>query len=115
MTLHDKVAGTIYEIQVQGELDQSWKSYFNGLAITSTYTAESPTTTLIAPVVDQPALRGLLCKLWDLNLSLISVRRLEMYREKMTGKDSNGIIHLADANNRDQDIEEAKDGSNIAR
>jgi hypothetical protein len=35
-----------------------------------------PTTTLVGPVVDQAALRGLLCRLWDLNLTLISVRRL---------------------------------------
>lgn len=65
-----------YEIQVQGKLDHSWEAYFNGLVIASTHTTESPNTTLIAPVVDQPALRGLLCKLWDLNLTLISVRRI---------------------------------------
>jgi hypothetical protein len=66
-----------YEIQVQGELDAGWQQWFNGLAITLTYGAEQmPTTTLVGPVVDQAALRGLLCRLWDLNLTLISVRRL---------------------------------------
>jgi hypothetical protein len=66
-----------YEIRVQGELDQSWTPYFNDLRITPTFSNKSPVTTLIAPVIDQPALRGLLCKLWDLNLTLISVRQLE--------------------------------------
>ncbi len=68
----------IYEIQVQGELDRGWENWFSGLAVTLTYASEQPaTTTLIGPVADQAALRGMLCKLWDLNLTLISVRRVE--------------------------------------
>jgi len=82
MSSNDKYSKAVYEIQVQGKLDQSWKSFFNGQAITSTYIDESPITTLTAPVVDQPALRGLLCKLWDLNLTLISVRQLGVQGEK---------------------------------
>ena len=67
-----------YEIRVLGELDAGWQQWLNGLAITLTYGAgQAPTTTLVGPVVDQAALRGLLCRLWDLNLTLISVRRLE--------------------------------------
>jgi hypothetical protein len=73
----NKKTTAIYEIQVQGELDQSWEAYFYGLVISSTQIAGSPNTTLVASVVDQPALRGLLCKLWDLNLTLISVRLLD--------------------------------------
>jgi hypothetical protein len=70
--------GTIYEIQVQGELDPGWKLWFNGLDVTRTCAGEQPpTTTLTGPVADQAALRGLLCKLWDLNLTLIFVRRME--------------------------------------
>lgn len=72
----------IYEIQIQGELDQSWEAYFNGFSIEFANTGESSTTTLTASVVDQPALRGLLCKLWDLNLTLISVRQLGVQGEK---------------------------------
>jgi len=82
MSSYDKNPRAIYEIRVQGELDKSWKTYFNGLAITSTYTDELPITTLIAQVVDQPALRGLLCRLWDLNLTLIAVRQLEAVCKK---------------------------------
>jgi hypothetical protein len=67
-----------YEIQVRGELDRDWEAWFNGLTVTLTYADEQPpTTTLIGPVADQAALRGMLCKLWDLNLTLISVRRIE--------------------------------------
>lgn len=78
MSPNDKQPRIIYEIQVQGELDQSWEAYFDGLSIALAHTGEPSTTMLIAPVVDQPALRGLLCKLWDLNLTLISVRQLEV-------------------------------------
>ena len=73
----------IYEIQVQGELDQGWETWFDGLAVTLTYTSDQPPiTTLLGPVADQSALRGMLCKLWDLNLTLISVRRIEANSEE---------------------------------
>jgi hypothetical protein len=74
----------IYEIQVQGELDRRWETWFSGLAITLNLTCgQPPTTTLIGPVADQSALRGTLCKLWDLNLTLISVRCIK--REEQGG------------------------------
>ena len=67
----------VYEIQVLGELDQGWQQSFDGLATTLAYTGDqSPVTTLSGPVTDQAALRGMLCKLWDLNLTVISVRRV---------------------------------------
>src|SRR5512134_2412414 len=65
-----------YHITVQGRLDQSWSRWFDGLAIEGP-SRDSDLTTLTGPVVDQPALRGLLNKLWDLNLTLIAVRRAE--------------------------------------
>jgi len=78
----------IYEIQVQGVLDRGWENWFNGLAVTLTYTSEQPpTTTLIGSVADQAALRGMLCKLWDLNLTLISVRRIEADGKKEEDND----------------------------
>jgi hypothetical protein len=68
----------VYEIQVQGELDQDWQRWFNGLSVDLAHSSgQLPTTTLTGPVTDQAALRGMLCKLWDLNLTLISVRRIE--------------------------------------
>ena len=74
---------TIYEIQVKGELDHSWETYFDGLDISLSSTGEgAPITTLAGPLADQAALRGLLCKLWDLNLTLISLRRIETDGER---------------------------------
>ncbi len=78
MDASDKRAGAIYEIRIEGELDPGWQQWFNGLDVRLTDTRDrSPTTALTGPVADQAALRGLLCKLWDLNLTLISVRRVE--------------------------------------
>ena len=72
-----------YEIVIQGELDPTWEQWFSGLSVTlSSARGHSPTTTIAGPVVDQAALRGMLCKLWDLNLTLISVRRIEANSEE---------------------------------
>lgn len=67
----------VYEIQVEGDLDQSWEGWFDGLTI-KREPAGHGRTMLIGSVADQPALRGLLCRLWDLNLTIVSVRRMEM-------------------------------------
>ena len=78
MSSADNHPQAIYEIVVQGELDQSWQQWFNSPTVTLTRVGvQSPSTTLVGPVADQAALRGMLCKLWDLNLALISVRRIE--------------------------------------
>jgi hypothetical protein len=59
------------------------RSRFSGLAIGLTTGQESAAvTTLVGPVADQAALRGTLCKLWDLNLTLISLRRVEAEGEE---------------------------------
>jgi hypothetical protein len=73
----------IYEIQVRGELDPDWQQWFGGLAVTLSQAAGQPPATILAgPVADQAALRGILCKLWDLNLTLLSVRRVEAVGEE---------------------------------
>jgi hypothetical protein len=65
----------IYEIKVKGHLDQSlWSEWFDGMTVTL---SERGTTTLTGPVTDQAALHGLLAKVRDLGLELISVNRLE--------------------------------------
>jgi hypothetical protein len=59
---------------VLGILDSSWSAWFEDLEISS----DEPGQTLIAgPVTDQAALHGLLAKIRDLNLPLLSVRRLD--------------------------------------
>lgn len=67
----------IYRITVQGRLDEDWSGWFHGLAIECKAAGEWAVTSLTGPVVDQAALRGILNKLWDLNLTLVSVARLE--------------------------------------
>jgi hypothetical protein len=64
---------THYELRVRGVLDRHWSGWFDGLAVSS----EAPGQTLIAgPVVDQAALHGLLAKIRDLGLPLLSVQRI---------------------------------------
>ena len=64
----------LYEIRVKGHLDSRWAAWFDGLTLTH----ESDGTTLIhGPVVDQAALHGLLQKVRDVGLPLVSVTRVE--------------------------------------
>jgi hypothetical protein len=62
-----------YELRVRGVLDRNWSAWFEGLTVTSD---ESGQTLIAGPVVDQAALHGLLAKVRDLGLPLLSVRRI---------------------------------------
>ena len=63
-----------YEIRVKGHLDSRWGLWFDGMGLTH----ESDGTTLIhGPVVDQAALYGLLQKIRDMGLPLVSVTQVE--------------------------------------
>ena len=61
-----------YEIRVEGELPRDWANWFEGLEIRPDPSGES---ILSGPLADQAALYGVLAKIRDLNLTLISVRR----------------------------------------
>ena len=63
-----------YEIRVQGVLDQHWSGWFDGLQITA---EPGNVTVLTGPVADEAALHGLLARVRDLALPLLSVRRIE--------------------------------------
>jgi hypothetical protein len=67
-----------YEIKVQGQLDLLWSKWFEGMALKHVENGESGVacTLISGPVIDQPALHGLFAKIRDLNLVLISVRRI---------------------------------------
>jgi len=60
----------LYEIRLKGHLDDRWSDRFEGLAITL---EENGNTLLTGPVIDQAALHGLLKKVRDLGIPLISV------------------------------------------
>jgi hypothetical protein len=62
-----------YEIRVAGELDSRWSAWFDGLEVTSDHPGQ---TVIAGPVPDQAALHGLLAKVRDLGLPLLSVRLL---------------------------------------
>ncbi|MGB3712911.1 MAG: hypothetical protein WA996_00620 [Candidatus Promineifilaceae bacterium] len=64
----------VYEIRIKGHLSCQWTEWFGGLNITM---EEDGETLLTGPVVDQAALHGLLKKVRDLGLPLISVNRVE--------------------------------------
>lgn len=67
-----------YEIHLRGVLDARWSAWFNGTEITSEEVRQGvPVTRLISPPIDQAKLRGMLNKIWDLNLVILSVRRIE--------------------------------------
>ena len=63
----------IYQIRVEGQLDDSWSDWFAGMAVSF----KDGVSTLVGPVADQAELRGILTKIWDLNLTLMSVIQLE--------------------------------------
>ena len=64
-----------YQIKVQGKLDERWSDWFSGLRVV--VESESPPVTTLIGLIDQAGLRGVLNKLWDLNLDLISVVPIE--------------------------------------
>jgi hypothetical protein len=64
----------IYQIKIKGQLGRQWTDWFEGLTITL---EENDETLLTGPVVDQAALHGLLKKVRDLGMPLLSVNRLD--------------------------------------
>jgi hypothetical protein len=62
-----------YEIRVTGHLESRWAAWFDGLSLTP---EEDGTTVLRGPIVDQAALHGVLQKLRDIGVPLVSVTQL---------------------------------------
>jgi hypothetical protein len=73
----------LYEIRIKGHLPDRWAAWFEGLTLTR---EESGTTLLTGPVMDQAALHGLLKKVRDLGLPLLSVMQVEPKQAK--GRDA---------------------------
>ena len=63
-----------YEIRIEDGLDEGWTAWFDGMQITN---EPGGVTVITGVVVDQCALHGLLAKVRDLGLPLLSVQRIE--------------------------------------
>lgn len=75
----------VYQIRIEGHLDDQWTDWFSGLVITL---EENGNTLLTGPVTDQAALFGLLKKVRDLGMSLVSVNRVEPCKPDMSAETS---------------------------
>ena len=82
---------TIYEIRVRGHLDQRWSAWFAGLAIT--YDA-GDNTVLRGPLTDEAALHGVLIKVRDLALPLLSVNQVAADTQEGTPTPHHASTHM---------------------
>jgi hypothetical protein len=71
---HEYTQPGLYKIRVRGHLDAHWSAWFDGLSLSRD---DDGTTTIQGPVADQAALHGLLQRVRDLGLELVSVIRLK--------------------------------------
>ena len=70
----------VYQIRIKGHLSDQWTGWFEGLTITL---EENGDTLLTGPVIDQAALFGLLKKVRDLGMSLVSINCVESGKPEM--------------------------------
>ncbi len=70
----------VYQIRIKGHLGPRWTDWFGGMTITL---EDNGDTLLTGPVVDQAALHGMLRRVRDLGLPLISVTRVEFERAEV--------------------------------
>ena len=87
-----------YQIRVEGELDAGWSGWFGGLTVRP---EAGGVTLLDGPVRDQAALHGLLAKIRDLGLPLVSVQRVEKQRQRISGENE-GACGRRDAGGPDR-------------
>ena len=70
----------VYEIKVEGHLGRQWTEWFGGMTITL---KDNGDTLLTGPVIDQAALYGLLKKVRDLGMPLLSVNRVQFNETRL--------------------------------
>ena len=78
MSYDDDIATeALYLIRVRGALDERWSDWFGGVEMASEQAIDGSPTTLLTGTLDHAALHGVLDRLRDLNVTLISVTRLD--------------------------------------
>jgi len=90
--LQNRPERKIYEIKLKGHLNESWVDWFDGVTFTH---EKDGTTKLTGEIIDQAALHGLLKKIRDLGLTLLSVNQIE--EEKKEKKMNTTKINHLDA------------------
>jgi hypothetical protein len=83
---HHRQEKTTYEIRVQGKVDEKWADWFNGLTFCYEQAPAGasggiPTTVMTGVIADQAALHGILARIRDLNLRLLSVNQIRPQQE----------------------------------
>ena len=69
---------SIYEIRIRGKLDERWSDWFNGMTISIEQVDNGIHETMLKICIpDQAKLRGILNKIWDLNLTVICVNCID--------------------------------------
>jgi hypothetical protein len=67
-----------YRITVEGAINSSWSEWFGNLQLVSKKTTDGMQITILnGKIADQAALRGLLNRLWDLNMILVSIHQVD--------------------------------------
>lgn len=80
---------TIYQIKVKGRLDKRWSEWFSDMTI-EIESDNPPITTLTGMVVDQAALRGIISKLWDLDMTVVAVNSVTEMPQTASTSENNG-------------------------
>jgi hypothetical protein len=75
---HKYHCSTKYRIKLKGRLDPKWSDWFEQMKIST----EGGETILTGPVADQAALHGLLIRIRDLNLTLLSLERIKPVKNR---------------------------------
>ena len=88
-SMKDRHEPQLYEIRLKGHLDDRWAEWFEGLTITL---EEDGNTLLAGKVIDQAALHGLLKKVRDLGMPLVSVSPVEPGQADTSGIQPSGSI-----------------------
>ena len=81
----------IYEIKIKGHLNHKWDEWFYDLVITH---ESDGTTTLCGPLTDQTVLHSILERIRDMNLQLISVRKIEAHSNDGSQISTEGGEHI---------------------